>query len=846
MSGAASRIHEQNNTAQLAAQFNEFYLQITLPAVSQIGNYKIVEEIGEGAFGKVYLAQHVLLDAQVVLKCGLVDDPNIVREIYYHRQLKHKNIVKLYEIIRTETHLWIALEYCEGNELFYYIYEKRRLDPEVCRNLFYQIVDGIKYVHLLNLSHRDLKLENILLADKRKTAIKLTDFGFVREFNPHKRQFLHTVCGTTAYMAPELLRNEKYSGFAIDIWSLGVVLYAMLYGELPFDEDDDLKTKFKILHEEPTYRDTISPDTMLLLRKMLSKDPASRPSLTEIFNLPFLVDITNKCIPRNSLGNDTESIISINQHYRMHSVPFQTRIERHLLKRMAKLNIDTDSLQSSMYAGQCTALTALYELALAREFKKKKYRHMKKKRYYEAKRQIKRSKKKVRSVLSLTDLMLTSTQPLEHILLHMSLGSVRENSKTNPSGTAPDDLRKPYSARSSFIKRNDLTASFLVLYDRAVSFLPDDRRSNVSFQISEASKKKKLLERLQFWKRSRKQDVDLDDDVLEINVIHKSPSPAKKEGLVEAKHEPLTLNNGIIGNGHNGIEAIESLHALNGILPNDDELERDQDLRNKVLSTLAILENHLEPGHRRTSTLSSIEIPHMQASISQDSYYRRPRPESVVSQYSQLSHMYAMSESELDMDGTDMDELFDDDSSVNTTQHDLRQSSRKARPGAYRAASETLIISIGTGQIRKKYLLSQVSSNSSDESSVRSRLIDGSYDGPPPPTRLMSPRIRSNHPKLRGSRPTTSPKTLSNSVHNPSPINPMAVVNGIGRSHSPPISKKFNKLSINGNAKSGKTVDKKDFKYNFDTAQVDSRWNGNGTATPMLFEGINEEEEEED
>ena len=100
-------------------------MEITSPKISQIGNYKIIKEIGEGAFGKAYLATHILLNINVVLKCGLIDDPNIVREIYYHKQLKHKNIVSLYEVIKTENHLWIALEYCQGGELYYYIYEKR-------------------------------------------------------------------------------------------------------------------------------------------------------------------------------------------------------------------------------------------------------------------------------------------------------------------------------------------------------------------------------------------------------------------------------------------------------------------------------------------------------------------------------------------------------------------------------------------------------------------------------------------------------------------------------------------------------------------------------------------------
>lgn len=895
MTAPPSRIHDQNSTAQLAAQFNEFYLQITLPTVSQIGNYRIIEEIGEGAFGKVYLAQHLLLNAQVVLKCGLVDDPNIVREIYYHRQLKHKNIVKLYEVIKTETHLWMALEYCEGSELFYYIYEQRRLDLDVCKHLFYQIVEGIKYVHSLNLSHRDLKLENILLADKKQTIVKLTDFGFVREFNPYKRQFLQTMCGTTAYMAPEVLRNERYSGFAIDIWSLGVVLYAMLYGELPFDEDDDLKTKYKILHEEPSYRDTVAADTIALLQRMLSKDPAARPSLTEIFNSSFLIDITNQSLERRTASyNDAESIISINQHYKVNAVPFQTRIERDLLKKMEKLEIDTDFLQSSMHTGNTNSLTAFYELALAREFRKKKNRYIKKKRYYEAKRQLKKSRKRVKSALSLSE--QNTGQPLEKIISTLSIGSLRYNenstSKTNLSRKSIEDTRR-YSARNSIAKRRSglmvdsqiphspvlAVGSVAVPLERSVSFFPDDRKSTYSFQASESLKvkSKKFLGKLQFWKRTRRDarrgsvdtcdsekvsnNRDSDDDVLEINMPHLTPSPVKCEKLV-VEHQVDT----------------DHLYKVPMVHPPE-----------------------LENGHRRKESentipsQSSTDAPHMQASLSQDSYYgaRRARPASVVSQvsqYSQLSHLYPMSESELDiLDGTDIDEdFFDDDgvyeSSINTSQHDLLHhrpgvaassssmtNSKKKRPLNYRMPSDTLILSTSTSatgqRYPKKYLLSQVSSNSSDESSVRSKLIDTVHSdgGAAPPMRPNSPRMKLNgtrksHPKLRGSRPGNSPKSSTGTpgVHTPSPVNPI-LIGGINRSHSPPISKKF---SMNGVMKPMKMVIENgsikehmlpNFKYapnanTFDTVQVDTRWNnGNGTGTPRLFEAaINEEEEEED
>ncbi|EGV65270.1 kinase-like protein, partial [Yamadazyma tenuis ATCC 10573] len=245
-------INNNNYASQLADDFNRFYIHITDRTLHQVGNYRIAHEIGEGSFGKAYLAHHVLLNTPVVLKSGLIDDPNIVREIYYHKQLKHRNIVRLYEVIKTETHLWLVMEYCQGNELYYLIYENRRLEYKQTQHLFFQIIQATKYVHSLNLAHRDLKLENILLADKKKSIIKLTDFGFVREFSPASRRLLSTMCGTTVYMAPEVLCGQKYNGFSADIWSLGIILYTMLYGQMPFEEDDELRTKYKIIHESPT------------------------------------------------------------------------------------------------------------------------------------------------------------------------------------------------------------------------------------------------------------------------------------------------------------------------------------------------------------------------------------------------------------------------------------------------------------------------------------------------------------------------------------------------------------------------------------------------------------------
>ncbi|SGZ57643.1 CIC11C00000004586 [Sungouiella intermedia] len=888
------RAQDQKQVAELAEQFNQFYLQITLPHVSQIGNYRIIEEIGEGAFGKVYLAQHLILNTLVVLKCGAVDDPNIVREIYYHRQLRHKNIVKLYEVIKTETHLWMALEYCEGLELFYYIYEKRRLNIDVCRHLFYQIVDGIKYVHSLNLSHRDLKLENILLADKRKTVIKLTDFGFVREFNPNKRQFLSTVCGTTAYMAPEVLKNEKYSGFAVDIWSLGVILYAMVYGELPFDEDDDLRNKYKIINEEPVYNDTVAPDIIHLLKRMLNKDPWVRPSLTEIFNSTFLIDITNKKLEqRNSVYNDAESIISISQHYKMNAMPFLSKTEKHLLKKMQKMNVDLDSLQTAVFSGQTNSLTAFYELALTQEFKKKKDRYLKKKRYFEAKRLLKKSRNRVRSALSLSE-QNTSAPPLERIISTLSLSSrpdhsasrVSLNRRSTEEHRKPPSIRnsnQPSSRRISLVDRtpNDsyTTDQVSVPYKRAVSFFPDERKSitNLSFS-SEPSKgkSKKFFNKLQFWRKTRAEE---------------------KPPRIFRQSREYTLSSESFDNQDNGLEITANNKSPSPHIANEKLVVETQVDSNNICEVppldhpLFLSNNHRRDVSGNTiPSATSMDTPQMQVSSSNDSYFRRTRPESVVSQisqYSQGSQLYPMSESEIDMlDATDIeDEYLDDEgvyeSSINTSHHDLSHlkvthlsqgpPSKKKRSLGPRSLSDGLIISLGMIKT-KKYSLSQVSSNSSDESSARSKLIDRYYDDSGPPTRPISPRTkisRKGHPKLRPLRSISSTKSSSSQtqVLNPLPIFPaITPTNGtIPRSHSPPVynmSKIANKgtnsmngilapkkSEANGNMLANGTANGTSSPL-FDTVQVDSRvWkrdNMNGTGTPRRFEFINEEEEEDD
>ena len=587
-----------NNTAQLAAQFNDFYLEITSPKISQIGNYKIIKEIGEGAFGKAYLATHILLNINVVLKCGLIDDPNIVREIYYHKQLKHKNIVSLYEVIKTENHLWIALEYCQGGELYYYIYEKKRLELDECRNIFFQIVLGVKYVHSLNLSHRDLKLENILLADQKRTIVKLTDFGFIREFNPQSRRFLSTICGTTVYMAPELLTGQKYSGFAIDIWSMGVILYTMLNGMLPFDDDDEMKIQHKVINTEPMFYDHVPIDVNQLISKMLLKDPNQRPSLNEILNSSYLIDVYNKYLEkgtkRNSSGSgDAESIISINQHYNTVDRPFEAKIEKDLLRKLQRISFDTEELKATMYNNEINLLTAFYELLLTQEYSKKKQKYMreKKRKLYEAKKSLKKSRKRVKSVLSLSDQALGS-QPLERIMSSLSIASNKNSSRhtltiarksldkndttqipplpkssqtsrlnieipspraTNTSIALPPRSRRSSREISTTTAASSITADLNTPLRRTVSFVPDGRRlsqvisSEPKETIKKTNKSGKILHKLQFWKKNKVDEYQ--DDTISHYSTKSNHSKSTNDVMMESDGEnPLEL---IVKGGNN-------------------------------------------------------------------------------------------------------------------------------------------------------------------------------------------------------------------------------------------------------------------------------------------------------
>jgi serine/threonine protein kinase len=323
----------------------------------------------------------VLIGKQVVLKSANKDDSNLAREIHHHRQFLHPHIARLYEVIVTENLVWLVLEYCpgklcrkgpnsrsrdadvipSGDELYNYLLKHGSLPVEKVQKIFTQLVGAVAYVHNMSCVHRDLKLENILL-DKHEN-VKLCDFGFTREYEG-KASYLQTFCGTICYSAPEMLKGEKYAGEKVDVWSLGVILYALLCGELPFDEDDDNATRAKILNSEPKWPEHLTPDAKSLIGILLSKRPLLRPSLSDILAHPFLAEHA----PQQQV------ILKIQR-----PAPFTTPIEKDTLQRMRSAGVDIDQVIENVLARRCDALAGWWALLLEKEERKQKRRERKRK-----------------------------------------------------------------------------------------------------------------------------------------------------------------------------------------------------------------------------------------------------------------------------------------------------------------------------------------------------------------------------------------------------------------------------------------------------------------------------------
>ncbi|XP_069063235.1 serine/threonine-protein kinase MARK2 isoform X6 [Pleurodeles waltl] len=249
-----------------------------------IGNYRLLKTIGKGNFAKVKLARHVLTNKEVAVK--IIDKTQLnssslqklFREVRIMKVLNHPNIVKLFEVIETEKTLYLVMEYASGGEVFDYLVAHGRMKEKEARAKFRQIVSAVQYCHQKLIVHRDLKAENLLLdADMN---IKIADFGFSNEFTFGNK--LDTFCGSPPYAAPELFQGKKYDGPEVDVWSLGVILYTLVSGSLPFDGQNLKELRERVLRGKYRIPFYMSTDCENLLKKFLILNPSKRGTLEQI------------------------------------------------------------------------------------------------------------------------------------------------------------------------------------------------------------------------------------------------------------------------------------------------------------------------------------------------------------------------------------------------------------------------------------------------------------------------------------------------------------------------------------------------------------------------------------
>lgn len=254
---------------------------------NKIGNYILGETLGKGTFGKVKLGEHQFIKHKVAvkiinrLKLKTKDSDGatkIRREILNMKLFRHPHIIKLYQVISSPTDIFMIMEFVSGGELFEYIVQQGKLRQDEARRFFQQIISGLDYCHRHMIVHRDLKPENLLL-DQNKN-IKIADFGLSNMITDG--DFMQTACGSPNYAAPEIISGKLYAGPEVDIWSAGVVLYAILCGSLPFDDENTKNLYRKIKSGIFALPDYLDKGAVHIIVHMLQVDPMKRATIAEL------------------------------------------------------------------------------------------------------------------------------------------------------------------------------------------------------------------------------------------------------------------------------------------------------------------------------------------------------------------------------------------------------------------------------------------------------------------------------------------------------------------------------------------------------------------------------------
>ena len=309
---------------------------------TKISFYKFGRLIGRGAFGKVNLGLHILTGKIVAIKSfnkSNLKDENSIQKIYHEinlmKSLKHNSIVRILETLEIENYILIIMENISGGNLLSFVKKRTKLNEKTAHFIFRQLISSIKFIHSKGIIHRDIKLDNILI-DLNNT-IKICDFGVGRTYK--KNEKLKDKCGTPAYIAPEILiNNDGYFGPPVDVWSSGVVLYAMLSGNVPFKGNNIKDLHQVIINGSYSNIKDISNEAKDLICKIFEVNPLKRINIDEILNHPWMVFNDGYEDNKNRLFTKAEIVLLSKENIDYRNCGKSELIENFTIKNLYTIN----------------------------------------------------------------------------------------------------------------------------------------------------------------------------------------------------------------------------------------------------------------------------------------------------------------------------------------------------------------------------------------------------------------------------------------------------------------------------------------------------------------------------
>ncbi|XP_005176429.1 uncharacterized protein LOC101900590 isoform X2 [Musca domestica] len=397
--------------------------KISLDKLLRVGCYDLEKTIGKGNFAVVKLASNIVTKTKVAIK--IIDKTCLneeylaktYREISILKTLRHQHITRLYEVMQSETMIYLVTEYAANGEIFDHLVDNGRMkEPEAAR-VFSQLVSAVHYCHRKGVVHRDLKAENVLL--DKDMNIKLADFGFSNHYEDGSP--LTTWCGSPPYAAPEVFQGLEYDGPKADIWSLGVVLYAMVCGALPFDGKTLLELKSRVVTGKFRIPYFMSQDCENLIRNMLVVEPEKRYTIKQVMKHRWVSEWMNEverdCSQTPLLSSDVPSSGQTT------SVPnLDTVVVSHMLQLSG---LTADKIAQSVHENRFDNIYAIYYL-LYDKLEQKRREHQK----------IQQHANRARSRTSITTGMVDRSEPLQQDSLDRLSPLVNTNA-AQPESTYP-------------------------------------------------------------------------------------------------------------------------------------------------------------------------------------------------------------------------------------------------------------------------------------------------------------------------------------------------------------------------------------------------------------------------